>query len=735
MNINALISTCALALVLAACDGPPNQTTSPDRAASNGVQTNGASSYQGASFETTLAKARAKIDARIDLPVLVPTPKDAGGGYTHEKHKDNAKLIYDAGQLYTLTGEKKYADYAGKVMSAYADVYPDWGLHPAKKEQSPGRMFWQNLNESWWLLHASQSYGAIKSTLDADQQLHIETNLLRNIAEFLSDGSPETFDKIHNHGTWATAAVGLTGYAIGDEDYVEQALMGLNKSGDTGFLKQLDRLFSPDGYYNEGPYYQRYALMPFVIFAQAVEKNNPERGIFDHRDGILKKAIYTTIQQSYGGLFFPINDALKDKGIRTTELLHGVAIAYDLMGDKGLLSIAAEQGTFVLTPESRKLSNDLVAGKAKPFDFQTMRLRDGANGDEGALDILRASADPKASVVVMKNTSQGLGHGHFDKLGFIFYDNENEIISDYGAARFLNIEAKYGGHYLPENNAFAKQTIAHNALVVDGVSHFKGNTATGNKYAPIVGPFLNDSNLKISSAKIDTAYDGVTLKRTMAVVTDAAFANPIAIDVMQAMSDGAHQYDLPFYYNGQLIETNFKVQAHATSRAPLGTQNGYQFLWNVAETTPVDGLSQVTWLKDKRFYSVSSSVPKDTDIIFIEAGANDPNFNLRREQGFIYRVNGAQNVTYASVIEPHGEYNPTVEFTLNSHTAVKSVTYDGTLDASIVTVKTVDGQTLSLAMSSNPDADIRHSLESEGQTFNWVGPYKVFHSDVHKKGE
>jgi len=478
-------------------------------------------------FDRTLNAATKRLNAQMSLPVTIPVPKDAGGGYTHEKHKENAKLIYDAGQMYKLTGDRKYADYAAKLMLAYADVYPGWELHPEQKEQSPGRMFWQNLNESWWLVHAAQGYGAIKDTLSAEKSEKIETDLLRNIAEFLSDGSPETFNKIHNHGTWATAAVGLTGYAIGDDDYVQQALLGLDKSGDAGFLKQMDKLFSPDGYYNEGPYYQRYALMPFVVFAQAVEQNNPEQKIFEKRDGILKKAIYTTIQQSYGGLFFPINDAIKDKDIATTELLHGVAIAYDLTGDKGLLSIAEAQGKYVLTPESRKLSQDLAAGKAVPFDYKSMRLRDGENGTEGALDILRSSSDPNGLTVLAKNTSQGLGHGHFDKLGLLVFDAGHEILRDYGAARFLNVEAKYGGHYLPENNAYAKQTVAHNALVVDEISHFGGDVRIGNRNAPTLGEFVGDGVVKITSAEIDTAYDGVRLGRTVAIIEDAAFARPL----------------------------------------------------------------------------------------------------------------------------------------------------------------------------------------------------------------
>lgn len=685
-------------------------------------------------FDDTLREAKSRLDAQMVLPLNVPSPKDAGGGYTHEVHKKNAQLIYDAGQLYVITGDKKYADFAGKLMLAYSEVYPAWGLHPAKKEQSPGRMFWQNLNESWWLLHVSQGYGAIKSTLSSEAQVKIETDLLRNVAEFLSDGSPETFDKIHNHGTWATAAVGMTGYAIGDQDYVEQALLGLDKSGDTGFLKQMDKLFSPDGYYNEGPYYQRYALMPFVVFAQAVNQNNPERKIFELRDGILKKAIFTTIQQSYGGLFFPINDAIKDKDIATTELLHGVAIAYDLTGDPGLLSIAQAQNKFVLTLESKRVADDLAAGKAKPFDYSTMRLRDGENGTEGALDIIRASSDPNDLTLVAKNTSQGLGHGHFDKLGFLLYDAGQEIIRDYGAARFLNVEAKYGGHYLAENNSFAKQTIAHNALVVDETSHFGGDTDTGNKYAPSLGAFYVSDTLKATSAYIDTAYTGIKLSRVMAMIDDAAFDRPIVVDLMTASSGAVHQFDLPFYYNGQLTDTNFELVADTTSRQQLGAANGYQHLWRVGAADVQNDISQVTWLLDRTFYSVTTAVPQNTQAIFVEIGAGDPDFNLRREPAFILRSTGQSNVAFASVMEPHGEYNPTVEFTVGSHSGVETVSHFQDGGNHYVLIDTKDGNQIGLAISDEDTEDAEHTMSVKGAEIAWSGPYKLFHSQKHIDG-
>src|SRR3546814_13745757 len=74
-----------------------------------------------------------------------------------------------------------------------------------------------------------------------------------------------------------------------------------------------------------------------------------------------------------------------------------------------------------------------------------------------------------------------MGHGHFDRLGWLYYDETGAVVTDYGAARFLNVEAKHGGRYLPENDSWASTTIAHNTLVVDEQSHFAGDWKTGEK--------------------------------------------------------------------------------------------------------------------------------------------------------------------------------------------------------------------------------------------------------------
>eukprot|EP00487_Bulimina_marginata_P011867 TRINITY_DN7776_c0_g2_i1.p1 TRINITY_DN7776_c0_g2~~TRINITY_DN7776_c0_g2_i1.p1 ORF type:complete len:244 (+),score=66.94 TRINITY_DN7776_c0_g2_i1:458-1189(+) len=238
--------------------------------------------------------------------------------------------MYNAGIIYQLSEDDKYADYVRDMLLEYAALYPTLDVHPKRKvkSQNPGKLFWQSLNEAMWLVYTIQAYDLIYDSLSDAQVKVIEDDLIRPVSLFTSEGQPSTFNKVHNHGTWATAGVGMAGYVLDEPEWVEKSLYDLDKSGKGGFIKQLEMLFSPQGYYNEGPYYQRFALLPFVTFAKAIENNEPQRNIFEYRDGVLLKAIDTTIQLSYNGLFFPINDAIKSKGIDTIELVHGVTAAY-----------------------------------------------------------------------------------------------------------------------------------------------------------------------------------------------------------------------------------------------------------------------------------------------------------------------------------------------------------------------------------------------------------------------
>lgn len=672
-------------------------------------------------YADELDRAREFVDGMMQAGVVVPLPRDAGGGYTHEQHKRNYRAIYLAGQLFRVTGEARYASYVRELLLAYAELYPTLGPHPARSNESSGRLFWQVLNDAVWLVHAVQGYADVRDTLDSGDRERIDSQVFRRAARFLSVDSRQTFDRIHNHATWATAGVGMTGYVLGDRDLVERALLGSDKSGKTGFLRQTEQLLSPDGYYAEGPYYQRYALMPFMVFAEAIELNDPQRRIFEYRDGVLLKALRTTVQLTYDGYFFPFNDAMKDKSLRTEELYHGIAIAYGQTRDPSLLSIAQQQGRTVLTENGLLLARDLAAGKAQPFPFRSILLRDGPQGDQGAVAVLRQGEGPRHTALVAKNSSQGMGHGHFDKLSWQLYDNGHEIVRDYGAARFLNIEAKQGGRYLPENESWAKQTVAHNTLVVDERSHFDGDVEAADAVAPQQLYFSDTPGLQVSSATVSGAYPGVAITRTLVMADIPGLESPTVLDLVSAESRARHTYDLPLHYQGHLIELGFKVDNHVDRRPVLGTDHGYQHIWVDATGTPARGDAALTWLLDDRFYTYRFATDGAVEAILGESGASDPEFNLRREPLVILRARRSAGVAFAALIESHGRYDGATEETVGSRSRVAAMQHERQDGMDVVALTLAGGRRVAVVVSRDSDPDARHRLEVGGQPVEWTG--------------
>ena len=667
-----------------------------------------------------LARTRAQLDASIRAGVHVPVPKDPGGGATHEQHRRNYQAIYAGGLLYRITGERKYADHARDLLLAYAKLYPTLGKHPAASNQVPGRLFWQSLNDSVWLVYAAQGYDAMRDTLTPADRATIDAQVFRRMADFLSIETAASFDRIHNHATWAAAGVGMTGYVLRDPKLVTRALKGSDGSGKAGFLRQLDLLFSPDGYYAEGPYYQRYALQPFVMFANAVAKNDPGQKIFQYRDGIVLKAITTAIQLTYDGYFFPINDAMPDKSLKTDELYQAVAIGYAATRDPALLDIAKGQGRSVLTDDGLAVARDVAAGKAKPFPFASKLFRDGPAGDQGALAVMRDGPGDDAQVLVAKNTAQGMGHGHFDRLNWLLYDHGQAIVTDYGAARFLNIEAKAGGRYLPENDSWAQQTIAHNTLVVNETSHFAAKLKPAEAIAPKQLYFGGTGETQVSTAQETGAYPGVTFRRTLAQLRVTGLGSPLVVDLLKVTGSAAAKYDLPLHYNGHLIDTGFALQSNLTTRPVLGTNQGYEHLWVDATGKPDATNGRVTWMTAGRFYSYRMATP-GIQVILAESGANDPKFNLRREPAIIQRLEGAKDATFVSLLEAHGRYDPSTEMVSNSASAVATVTHARSTDADIVTITLTDGRSVMLAIADDVSATRAHSATVNGRKIDWTG--------------
>ena len=694
-------------------------------------------------FDKSLASVKQQVDAEIAMGIDTPIPKDFSGGYTHQRHKQNFFIAQKAGVLYQILGDEKYAKYIRDMLFQYEAMYKDLPLHPQERSYARGKLFWQCLNDSNWLVYMSQAYDAIYNYLSKDERQTLETNLFRPFADFISIENPQFFNRVHNHSTWGIAAVGMIGLVMNDEELIQRALYGIDDDGlevggkdndggtikvegqRKGFFANLEEPFSPDGYYTEGPYYQRYAMYPFLIFALAMENNRPDLKVLQHKDNVLLKGVDALLNLSDAdGEFFPLNDGQKGMSYYSASLVTAVDLAY-FYGNKDpqLLSIVEKQGQVLLQESGLAAAIGVRDGKAKPYLKGSVNLSDGINGKQGGIGVLRHGNEDLT--LVFKYAAQGLSHGHYDKLSFSLYEKGEEVLQDYGLARFVNIEQKGGGNYLKENTTWAKTTIAHNTLSINQQKHFGGVYDVASQHHSELFTFdASKDNVKVVSATEENAYPGTFMHRTMAVIKEESFEKAYLLDIMRVTSDSENQYDLPFYYLGQVIDNNFDYQS-PTSLHPLGEENGYQHLYVEGKGSAVEGNTKFSWLGAGKYYTLTMLTDAQDDIYLTRIGANDPEFNLRREAGIMLRREKTQDTVFVSVVEPHGSYSPVSESSKNSKSSIaklelvlNSAKYTG---VSIVDVK---GKTQLFVIANSDNSDTaEHAVTIDGETYRWTGPY------------
>ncbi|HAA24465.1 MAG TPA: heparinase [Cytophagales bacterium] len=693
-------------------------------------------------LDKTFAQTVSEVDAAMLRGIDVPIPKDLAGGYTHEQHKSNFFILQKAGVLFQVTQEEKYAQYVKEMLFAYKDLYPTVDRHPATRSYARGKFFWQCLNDANWLVYMSQAYDCIYHWLPEKDRKTLNQELFRPYADFLSVENPQFFNRIHNHSTWGNAAVGMIGLVMDDDELVQRALYDLDQAvpGDqirdndgglitlpgqnkAGFLAQIDEAFSPDGYYTEGPYYQRYAMYPFLIFAEALANKRPELGIVAYRDSVLIKGVYALLNlTNTEGEFFPINDAQKGMSVRSRELVTAVSFAYHFgQQDASLLSVVALQNRVPLDDTGLSTASAMATGEAEPFTPASILLRDGASGTEGAIGVLR-SGD---FTLVMKYAKHGMGHGHFDKLSFSYYHGSREVFQDYGAARWVNVEQKDGGGYLTENRTWAKQTVAHNTLVIDRTSQFEANTKTADQFHGEPYLFMADNpRVQLMSAKDREGYADIVLHRTMALLRSDASQAPLVLDLFRVESaTGVHTYELPFYFQGEFMQSNFPIEAEAVLR-PMGEEYGYQHLWAEAKGTVSEKTATVNWLQDDVFYTWTAAASADDQVTFGRIGANDPKFNLRRDPVFLWQREGEGPTVFASVTEAHGRYSAVTERVESAYSQIKALNIlSDSEEYTAVEIIHQDGTTWVFAMANqDSDPNTPHTLAVGGNSIAWTGP-------------
>ncbi|MHA2708209.1 heparinase II/III domain-containing protein [Vibrio owensii] len=692
----------------------------------------GKPSLMGKSIEAN----RKELEAFMRLPLDVPGHGEAGG-YEHNRHKQNYTYMNLAGRLFLITQEEKYAQFVKDLLAIYAEKYLTFDFHVQKNTNPTGRLFHQILNEHCWLMFTSLAYSCVASVMTEEERTAVVERIFEPMLDMFTVKYAHDFDRIHNHGIWAVAAVGICGLAIGKPEYLEMSVYGQDRDDTGGFLAQISQLFAPSGYYMEGPYYHRYAIRPTCVFAEVVHRHMPEVDIYNYKDKVIGNTVQAMLATAYPNGEFPaLNDASRTMSITDMGVQVAVSVYSKHYGmDDNILGMAKIQNAVWMHPCGLELSqayDKAIADReiGMPF-WPSVELNEGPTGNNGAQGFIRMQDKTgDVSQLVMNYGQHGMGHGNFDTLGITFFNRGQEVLREYGFCRWVNVEPKFGGRYLDENKSYARQTIAHNAVSIDeqcqnGFDVDRADSVHGlPHFFKVEGTEINGM-----SAFANDHYPNTDMQRSVFMLNLDELEAPLLLDLYRIEGEGEHQYDYSHQYDGQIVRTNFDYQSFG-ELSTLGDDFGYQHLWKVA-SGKVQNTALVSWLQNNTYYTwlgTSSSAKQNGDnkVIFTRTGANDPSFNLRSEPAFILRSKG-ESTLFASVLETHGYFNEEFEQSVNARGQVKDIRVVGyNAVGSIVEITTK--KSLVTVMISNvlgADDQTPHQVELNGTTYSWNGFYSL----------
>ncbi len=149
-------------------------------------------------------------------PEIAITPK-LMGGWVFEFRGRHANMMVRAAELYRLTGEKKYAEWAAGQLDFYANHYLDW--QPSK---DGSRLYWQTLDEASNGIKYVNVARLLKDFATPEQKQSWKEKFFYPIATLLNS----KYLTIHNIATWHRAAAAQIALLYGDEAMWKEALDG-----------------------------------------------------------------------------------------------------------------------------------------------------------------------------------------------------------------------------------------------------------------------------------------------------------------------------------------------------------------------------------------------------------------------------------------------------------------------------------------------------------------------------
>ena len=165
-------------------------------------------------------------------PKIEVTPK-IFGGWVFQFRTRHASMIRTAAQLYRLTGEAKYAEWAAGQLDFYANHFLEW---PASTRGDGARLYWQTLDEAIALTKYAETARLLENYATPERKLNWKQKLFYPETVILNARLPQmsNISGIHNIATWHRCAVAQVALLYRDEALWKEAI-----DGEFGLRRQL----------------------------------------------------------------------------------------------------------------------------------------------------------------------------------------------------------------------------------------------------------------------------------------------------------------------------------------------------------------------------------------------------------------------------------------------------------------------------------------------------------------
>ena len=432
------------------------------------------------------------------------------------QHSRLAGSIRDLGLMYALTKTPAYAGKCREILLGYAERYLKYPLHDinGKPLKGGGHVGPQTLDEAVWLIPVAQGFDCISDTLSAADRTTIADQLLLPAANLIHDHQWG----IHNICCWHDSAYGLVGLTLGDDRLARDAI-----EGPKGFRAQIAKGVTDDGFWYENAWgYHFYTMSALTPLAEAARRVGID--LYSPR----YKSMYDApLEFMSGSGELP---SFADSH-RMNILAAGNAWLYETAFARWH---DPRYSAIIKADQRRSLEAFLIGADEKALADANLSLASHVFTAAG-FAILRSSSAGNANKALPDNYvaihygPHGGGHGHPDKLGFVFYGRNQLLGTDPGCIAYGN----------PAHTEYYRQTLAHNTVLVD---HHSQRECTGT----LVCSALAD-NAGFVTCAADKAYFGVHLQRTIALIGDEL------LDLTAAESADEHCYELAYHSLGTMV--------------------------------------------------------------------------------------------------------------------------------------------------------------------------------------